>query len=63
MTKIIKTKRLMSIVMKHLKFANAIPLKVMVRFYMLNETLFEDGGQNNRQISSSITYMIYERGF
>ena len=63
MMKTSKTKRFMSTLMKHLKFAIALPFKALVRFYMLIETIFEDGKQKNRRFLRSITYLENKQGF
>ena len=50
----------MWVFMKNLKFVRAIPSKVLVRFYMFIETIFQDGKQKYRQLSRNIRYMGYK---
>ena len=49
-----------SMLMKHLKFVIAIPFKVLVQFYILMETIFEDWKQKYLQLSWNITYLGYK---
>ena len=44
-----------SMLMKYLNFAIAKPFKVMLQFYILMETMFEDGKQKYLQFLWSIT--------
>ena len=46
--------------MKHLKFSIAIPFKVLDRFYILTETIFEDGKQTYGHFSRNVIQMRCE---
>ena len=51
-----KARSFICMLMKHLKFSIAVPFKVLVLFYILIETIFEDEKQKCPQFSWNITH-------
>ena len=55
-----KPSSFISMLMKYLKVTTAILFKILVRFYILTETIYEDGKQKRLQFSWNNTHLGYK---